>query len=222
MDPIAGFGINPIDRSFLETKMAAETRSMKQELKLHGWMLAVPLAVMWIVQLVNAVTLHALDRFGIHPRELSGLLGILFAPFLHGGFGHLMANTVPFLIFGWLILLHDVSDFVIVSLLAMLVGGLGTWLTGAPGSVHIGASGVIFGYFGFLLLRGWFRRSFGAILLSLAMGILYGGLLFGVLPGQSGISWQGHLFGFLGGGLSAYLLARKQPVPVPTARIALR
>jgi len=214
--------MNPIDRSFLETKMAAEPRSMKQELKLHGWMLAVPLAVMWIVQLVNAVTLHALDRFGIHPRELSGLLGILFAPFLHGGFGHLMANTVPFLIFGWLILLHDVSDFVIVSLLAMLVGGLGTWLTGAPGSVHIGASGVIFGYFGFLLLRGWFRRSFGAILLSLAMGILYGGLLFGVLPGQSGISWQGHLFGFLGGGLSAYLLARKQPVPVPTARIALR
>lgn len=202
--------------------MTAETRSMKQELKLHGWMLAVPLAVMWIVQLVNAVTLHALDRFGIHPRELSGLLGILFAPFLHGGFGHLMANTVPFLVFGWLILLHDVSDFVIVSLLAMLVGGLGTWLTGAPGSVHIGASGVIFGYFGFLLLRGWFRRSFGAILLSLAMGILYGGLLFGVLPGQSGISWQGHLFGFLGGGLSAYLLARRQPRPVPATRIAVR
>jgi membrane associated rhomboid family serine protease len=202
--------------------MAAEPRSVRQELKLHGWMLAVPLAVMWIVQLVNAVTLHALDRFGIHPREVSGLLGIVFAPFLHGGFGHLMANTVPFLVFGWLILLHDVRDFVIVSLLAMLVGGLGTWLTGAPGSVHIGASGVIFGYFGFLLLRGWFRRSFGAILLSLAMGILYGGLLFGVLPGQSGISWQGHLFGFLGGVLSAYLLARKQPQPVAAARIAVR
>jgi membrane associated rhomboid family serine protease len=202
--------------------MAAEPRSIKQELKLHGWMLAVPLAVMWIVQLVNAVTLHALDRFGIHPRELSGLLGILFAPFLHGGFGHLLANTVPFLVFGWLILLHDVSDFVIVSILAMLVGGLGTWLTGAPGSVHIGASGVIFGYFGFLLLRGWFRRSFGAILLSLVMGILYGGLLFGVLPGQSGISWQGHLFGFLSGGLSAYLLARRQPQPIPAPRIAVR
>lgn len=205
--------------------MSSDWQAIKRELKLHGWLLLVPLAMMWIVQLINAATFHALDRFGIHPRVLSGLLGIVFAPFLHGSFGHLMANSLPFLIFGWLILLHDVKDYVAVSLMAMLVGGLGVWLTGAPGSVHIGASGVIFGYFGFLLLRGWFRRSVWSILLSLLLGVLYGGVLFGMLPGQPGISWQGHLFGFLGGGMSAYLLCRKRPqaVPVPApARIAVR
>ncbi|HET7463987.1 MAG TPA: rhomboid family intramembrane serine protease [Longimicrobium sp.] len=205
--------------------MAEGWKEIKRELKLHGWMLAVPLGAMWVVQLINALTLHSLDRFGIHPWSIPGLIGILFAPFLHGSFGHLLANSLPFLLFGWLILLHDVRDFVVVSLLAMLVGGLGTWLTGAPGSVHIGASGVIFGYFGFLLLRGWFRRSIGSILLSLLIGIVYGGLVFGVLPGQAGISWQGHLFGFLGGGLSAWMLCRnqRQRVPVPAApRVAVR
>ncbi|HET7229159.1 MAG TPA: rhomboid family intramembrane serine protease [Longimicrobium sp.] len=205
--------------------MAEDWKAIKRELKVHGWLLLLPLAAMWIIQVINAVTLHSLDRFGIHPWSTAGLLGILFAPFLHGSFGHLMANTLPFLLFGWLILLHDVRDFVVVSLLAMLVGGLGTWVTGAPGSVHIGASGVIFGYFGFLLLRGWFRRSVGSILLSLLLGVVYGGLIFGVLPGQAGISWQGHLFGFLGGGLSAWMLCRKQrqPVPVPVApRVAVR
>lgn len=205
--------------------MAENWKGIKKELKLHGWLLFLPLAVMWVLQLVNTIALNVLVRFGIRPRETGGLLGILFAPFLHGGFGHLMANTIPFLVLGWLILLHNVRDFVVVSLLSMLVGGLGTWLTGAPGSVHVGASGVIFGYFGFLLLRGWFRRSVWSILLSLLIGIAYGGLLFGVLPGQAGISWQGHLFGFLGGGLSAYLLCRKQPqevAPLAGARIAVR
>lgn len=205
--------------------MAKGWKEIKQELKLHGWMLAVPLGAMWVIQLINALTLHSLDRFGIHPWSIPGLIGILFAPFLHGSFSHLLANSLPFLLFGWLILLHDVRDYVVVSLLAMLVGGLGTWLTGAPGSVHIGASGVIFGYFGFLLLRGWFRRSAGSILLSLLIAVVYGGLIFGVMPGQTGISWQGHLFGFLGGGLSAWMLGRnqRQRVPVPAApRVAVR
>lgn len=205
--------------------MAENWTKIKRELKLHGWLLFLPLAVMWVLQLVNTIPFHALVRFGIRPRETGGLLGILFAPFLHGGFAHLMANTIPFLVLGWLILLHNVRDFVVVSLLAMLVGGFGTWLTGAPGSVHVGASGVVFGYFGFLLLRGWFRRSVWSILLSLIIGIAYGGLLFGVLPGQAGISWQGHLFGFLGGGLSAYLLCRRTPQEVPPlgrTRIAVR
>ncbi|HEX6747487.1 MAG TPA: rhomboid family intramembrane serine protease [Longimicrobium sp.] len=201
--------------------MAGDWQAIKRELRLHGWMLFGPLAVMWIVQIVNAVTFHALDRFGLRPWSVPGLIGILTMPFLHTGFGHLIANTVPFLIFGWLILLHDVRDYVKVSLLAMLVGGLGTWLTGMPGSVHIGASGVIFGYFGYLLLRGFFRRSVGSILLSLVLGIVYGYMMFGVLP-QGGISWQGHLFGFLGGVLSAYLLNRRRPQPVPAARIAVQ
>ncbi|HEX8903695.1 MAG TPA: rhomboid family intramembrane serine protease [Longimicrobiaceae bacterium] len=201
--------------------MAEQWKAVKRELRLHGWMLLVPLAVMWIVQVVNAATFHSLDRFGVRPWEVGGLLGILTEPFLHAGFGHLMTNTVPFLIFGWLILLHDVRDYVVVSLLAMLVGGVGTWLTGMPGSVHIGASGVVFGYFGFLLLRGWFRRSIASIALSLAIGVTYGYFLFGMLP-QGGISWQGHIFGFLGGVLSAYLLNRRTAQSVPRARIAVQ
>src|SRR4051794_1064824 len=118
-----------------ESEMADDWKAIKRELKVHGWLLAVPLGAMWIIQLINAVTFHVLDRFGIHPWSIAGLLGILFAPFLHASFGHLIANTVPFLILGWLVLLHDVRDYVVVSLLAMLVGGVGTWLTGAPGSL---------------------------------------------------------------------------------------
>jgi membrane associated rhomboid family serine protease len=183
-------------------------------LKLHAWLLGSMVAVMWVLEIVDQGVLGgALDAYGIHPRQVDGLAGIAFAPFLHLGFAHLASNTVPFLIFGWLILLHAVRDFVLVTLLAIVVGGVGTWAIGAPG-VHIGASGVVFGYFGFLLLRGWFRRSIGSILLSLAVGAAYGGLIFGVLPGQAGISWEGHLFGFAGGALGAYALARRRPARV--------
>jgi membrane associated rhomboid family serine protease len=105
-------------------------------------------------------------------------------------------------------MLRRTSDFFVVSAIAMLVGGLGTWLFGAP-ALHIGASGVIFGYLGFLLLRGYFERKFASILFSVFVGILYGSLIWGVLPGQPGISWEGHLFGFLGGVLAAKLLAEE-------------
>lgn len=109
---------------------------------------------------------------------------------------------------GSLVLLHEVRDFVVTTLLSLLTSGLGTWLLGSTGSLHIGASGVVFGYLGYLLLRGYFRRSPGSVLLSLLLVLLYGGVLWSVLPLQGGISWEGHFFGFLGGGLSAYLLCR--------------
>lgn len=189
------------------SRSATLARGIKRELRTHALVLGGLAATMWGVEIVDAFVFGGgLDGFGIHPRQVDGLAGIPLAPFLHGGFQHLAGNTLPFLLFGWLILLHGVRDFVVVTLLGILVAGLGTWLIGAPG-VHIGASGVVFGYFGFLLLRGWFRRSVGSILLSLLLGIAYGGLLFGVLPGQAGISWEGHLFGFLGGALAAKLLA---------------
>jgi membrane associated rhomboid family serine protease len=145
--------------------------------------------------------------YGIQPRTLDGLRGIAIAPLLHRGFTHLASNTIPFLIFGWLTLLLSMRDFIVVTVLAMLVSGLGVWLLGAPQSVHLGASGVIFGYLGYLLVRGYFRRSVGAILLSLLLGGLYGSMLWGLLPLQAGVSWEGHLFGFLGGVLAAYLLS---------------
>ncbi len=145
---------------------------------------------------------------GIRPHSISGLWGILFAPFLHGNFAHLLANTLPLLTLGWLVMLRGRREWIAVSVITALCSGLGTWLFGALGSTHIGASGVVFGYFGFLLLRGYFERSLTAIAFSLLVAFLYGGIIFGVLPTSQLISWQGHLFGFLGGVLAARLLAK--------------
>lgn len=167
----------------------------------------------WSAHAANAVTAGALTRYGIVPRTTDGLWGILFAPFIHANLAHLVANTVPLLVLGWLVLLRDARHFLPVTLLSMLGAGLCAWLLGAPGTVHIGASGVVFGYFGFLMLAGWFARSLASIALSALVTIAWGGLVLGVLPGQSGISWQAHLGGFIGGVLAARWLAPRRTAP---------
>ena len=167
-------------------------------------------AILWLVELVDQVALRgSLDLYGIRPRTAPGLWGILYAPFLHGGLGHLVANTVPFLSLGWLVMLRRVAVFFAVTASAMLLGGLGVWLFSPSNTIHIGASGIVFGYLGYLLLRGYFERSIGSILMSVVVGMLYGSALWGLLPGQRGISWEGHLFGFLSGAGAARLLARR-------------
>ena len=167
------------------------------------------LAIAWAVELVDQLLLgRSLDRYGIRPHTLQGLWGILFAPFLHGGFGHLIANSGPFVVLGWLVALRGVGRFVAVSLIVIVIGGLGVWLFGPSNTVHIGASGLIFGYLGYLLLSGYFEQKPGSILVAVVVGLLYGGAIWGVLPGQRGISWQGHLFGLLAGVLAARLLAQ--------------
>jgi membrane associated rhomboid family serine protease len=168
-------------------------------------------ALAWVMELGDAlVPGRWLDSHGILPRTMSGLWGILLAPLLHGGFAHLIANTIPFLTLGFLVLLRGLGTFIGVSLLVMLLGGLAVWLL-APGStIHIGASGLIFGYIGYLLARGYFERSFGSLAVAVVVAVLYGGALWGVLPGQPGISWQGHLFGFLAGVATAGIM-RSQP-----------
>jgi membrane associated rhomboid family serine protease len=169
-------------------------------------------AAAWCVELVDRVAYGgSLERFGIHPRDVPGLWGILAAPLLHVGWVHLVANTGPFVVLGWLVMLRRISDFLVVTALAMLIGGLGVWLFGAPNSIHVGASGLIFGYLGYLLARGYFERSLWAVLLGVFAVLLYGGVLWGVLPGQRGISWEGHLFGFVGGVAAARLLVSSPP-----------
>jgi len=185
-----------------------EREPVKSLLKLHVLTLLFFVGSFWVVEIIDAITPGTLDVHGIRPRSMTGLLGILFAPFLHGDFAHLMANTVPFLILGWLTMVREWWHFIVVTLLSTLLGGLGVWLFGASNSVHVGASGVIFGYLGFLLLSGFFERKAGPILVSLFVGLAYGGLVFGVLPSQPGVSWEGHLFGFLSGILAAYLIAK--------------
>ncbi len=161
-------------------------------------------ALLYGVELVDSLVGHRLDGFGVRPRQEDGLDGIAFAPLLHLGWGHLLANTLPLLVFGFLILLAGVTRWLAVTAVVWVVGGVGTWLTGQPDSVHIGASVLAFGWLVYLLLRGVFSRRAGQVLLGLVLLLVYGGLLLGVLPGQPGVSWQGHLFGAVGGGLAAW------------------
>jgi membrane associated rhomboid family serine protease len=161
---------------------------------------------MWAVEILDFVLPFArLDGFGIRPRSQAGLWGIPLSPFLHFGFRHLISNSIPFLLLGGLVMIGGLRRFFLLSLWITLAGGLGVWLLGAGGSVHAGASLLIFGYLGFLLSRGIAERSVRGILLSLAILSGYGGMLFGVLPGQPGISWLGHLCGFLAGVAGAFL-----------------
>jgi membrane associated rhomboid family serine protease len=173
------------------------------EIKTQILILGTLVGIMWGLEILDTfVFRHELDTLGILPRNPIGLRGILFAPFLHGSFAHLAANTVPFIVLGWLIMAQSISNFAIVSVTCMLVGGLGTWLFGAT-ALHIGASGVIFGYLGFLLARYYFDRRLSSGIIALFVGCTYGSVLWGVLPSLPGISWEGHLFGFLGGILAA-------------------
>jgi membrane associated rhomboid family serine protease len=166
-------------------------------------------AGLYVIEAVDTVSGDRLQRNGIEPLELDGLAGVLWSPLLHGNWAHLIANTVPFLVFGFLAMAGGIRQFALVTATIWLLGGLGVWLTGGHGGgVHIGASGLIFGWLVFLLTRGFFARSGLQILLAVGLFFVWGGILFGVLPGQPGVSWQAHLFGALAGLLAARLVAR--------------
>ena len=154
-----------------------------------------------MIEFYDQLTGEWLDADGIVPRSLDGLDGILWAPLLHGGFAHLVANTLPFVVFGFLVLANGIGRFVLVTAVIWVLAGLGVWLTAPYGSVTVGMSGVIFGWLTYLLVRGFFARSGTQILLAVVVFFLWGGILLGVLPGQDGVSWQGHLFGALAGSL---------------------
>lgn len=166
-------------------------------------------ALLYVVELVDTVLGNRLDAAGVRPREVDGLDGILFAPLLHGGWGHLVANTGPLLVLGFLILLAGVLRWVAVTAVVWLVGGAGVWVTGGEGTLHVGASILAFGWLVYLLVRGLFSRSAAQVVLGLLLLFVYGGVLWGVLPGRPGVSWQGHLFGALGGLLAAWWLGRR-------------
>jgi membrane associated rhomboid family serine protease len=170
-------------------------------------------ALLYLVEVVDQVSGGSLERNGIEPREVGGLDGVLWAPLLHGTWGHLVANTVPFLVFGFLTMAGGIGQFVMVTATIWLLGGLGVWLTGNDG-YHLGASGLIFGWLVFLLTRGFFARNAKQIGLAVVLFAFWGGILFGVLPGQPGVSWQSHLFGALAGLVAARLVARpRRPAP---------
>ncbi|MGH3468004.1 MAG: rhomboid family intramembrane serine protease [Thermocrispum sp.] len=179
--------------------------------------------LLYLVELIDVVLPANLDQGGIEPREVDGLLGVLFAPVLHGGWEHLAANTIPVLLFGFLAMAGGVGQWIAVTATIWVLGGLGVWLTGGEATVHIGASGLAFGWLAYLLVRGIFNRAPAQLGVAAVLLFVYGGMLWGVLPGAADVSWQGHLFGALAGVLAAWLAAKAdrgrsrgrpaQPVP---------
>jgi membrane associated rhomboid family serine protease len=169
-------------------------------------------ALCWLVLGLNNLIWHgSLTQCGIAPRHLSGLPGIIWAPFLHASVAHLTANTLPLLILGAIICAHSRTEFVVVTVFGIILAGLLTWLFGRSAS-HIGASGLIFCYFGYLASLAWFRRTFGTLCLSLVCILAYGGLIRGVVPTSGPVSWESHLAGLLAGIALASITARlKKP-----------
>jgi membrane associated rhomboid family serine protease len=166
------------------------------------------LAAMWVLEVVDVVLDHRLDQYGIEPRDPDGLVGVVAAPFLHADFGHLIANTIPFVALGIIIGLQGVARVLAVTGIVLVVSGLGTWLVAPDNSIHIGASGIVFGYATYLLARGIFNRDVIEIAIGLGVAAIWGTALLGGLIPQDGISWQGHFFGAVGGVLAARVLAR--------------
>ncbi len=173
------------------------------------------IALLYVIEMVDQLSGHALDGNGIRPLEERGLKGVLFAPLLHADWGHLVSNTVPALVLGFLVTLAGMARFVKATAIIWILGGLGTWLLGDLDGCpldtnHIGASGLVFGWLGFLLVFGWLTRHLWQIAVSLAVLFYYGGILWGAIPvlrGCGGVSWQGHLCGAIAGVLAAYWLS---------------
>ncbi len=171
--------------------------------KSRAGMLLGTVALVWAVSLYGLfVDERLIFALALVPRRIDSLLGVLTAPLVHGSFAHLLANTVPLLILGGMVAVRGGAHYLTVTLAIVVLGGLGLWTFGRN-AAHIGASGLVFGYFGFLIGRGYYERSLQSIAVSLVVVVVYGGMLAGVLPRGDEVSWEGHLFGLIAGGLSA-------------------
>ncbi len=165
--------------------------------------------VLSIIELINFLSGRALNQYGLLPRNEAQWWGIFTQPFLHGNTLHFLSNIVPFAVFSWLVLQHGLLHYLMVTFVCTAVSGAMVWLFGRP-AMHVGASGLIYGYFGFLLLAGWLGHELKLLLISIVVAVLYAGMFYGVLPTQSYISWESHLFGLLAG-LGCALMFRKKP-----------
>lgn len=187
----------------------------------RGLLFVVLMAViMWVAEIVDYVFRADLDGLGIEPRDTGGLDGIVLAPFLHGGFGHLIGNTIPFLMLGATIALSGLTRVIAVTVIVALVSGLGTWLIAPVNTVHIGASGVVFGYATYLVARWLYTRQLMHLLMGIIVAVVWGATLLGGLVPTPGVSWQAHLFGALGGFIAAATLDGRDRRKATAARSA--
>ncbi|MFF1646154.1 rhomboid family intramembrane serine protease [Streptomyces sp. NPDC058240] len=169
-----------------------------------GWV-----AFLWLLEVVDASTGHSLDTFGIEPRRAGELLDVVPASFIHFGFGHVASNSVPLLVFGFLAALSGVRRFAAVAAMIIVVDGLGVWLVSPDGSNTAGASGLVFGLFGYLLVRGFVDRRVLDIAAGLVVGAIWGSsIMVGLSPANTSVSWQGHLFGLAAGVVAAFVFRR--------------
>nr|WP_184868476.1 rhomboid family intramembrane serine protease [Kutzneria kofuensis] len=176
------------------------------------WVMVTALAVIWAIQVVNALLgYHLSYEFGVQAWNPLSLPEVFTAPFLHYGWDHIEGNSGPLFIFGFLAAFRGVRKFVSVTVLIIVVSGLGAWLTSAPGSVTAGASGVVFGYFGYIMVRGLFDRHGIDIVIGVVMALSFAYQFSVIVPGTPGVSWQGHLFGFVAGILGGWIFRERRP-----------
>jgi membrane associated rhomboid family serine protease len=193
------------------TVRAPATRSHRPEREGLALLVAI-VALMWIIEVINTLDANQLNRDGLYPRNFEHLWGIFTSPFLHASFAHLIGNTIPLVFMGVIVALRGAARLALVTLIVIVVGGLGTWLI-SPGNVPtVGASGVVFGYATYLLTRGIFNRSLLELLMGAVVGLVFGGALLASLVPHTGISWQGHASGAVAGVLAAWFLARDREV----------
>jgi membrane associated rhomboid family serine protease len=166
--------------------------------------------VIWIVHLLSLLLNEDLSKLGLLPRNLVGLLGIITSPLIHADFSHLISNTIPLIILGWIIFSFYPKLSYLLFVFIYLLTGLLVWIF-ARQVYHIGASGIVYGFVSFLFFSGIFRRDNTSIALALVITFLYGGLVWGMIPGWKGISWESHLFGAITGLLAAYMFRKIDP-----------
>jgi membrane associated rhomboid family serine protease len=185
-----------------------------------GWaalIMLVLLAGMWILELLDQLSGNQLDQLGIHAREIDGMPEILTAPFLHAGWDHLMSNSLPFVVLGFLVLLSGLARWLASSLIIIIISGMTAWLLTPIHTIILGASGLIFGWLTYLLARGVWSRRPAQVVIAVLVLLVYGGLIWGLFPGNAGVSWQAHLGGAVGGVLAAWLLHRRASRQLVTA-----
>ncbi|MEE4541963.1 rhomboid family intramembrane serine protease [Streptomyces sp. V4-01] len=169
-----------------------------------GWV-----ALLWALEAIDTIAGHRMDSFGIEPRKPSELLDIVPSAFTHFGFAHVAANSLPLLVLGFIAALRGIGRFLAVALTVIVIGGLGVWLVSPAHTNTAGASGLIFGLFAYLLVRGFVDHRPLDIVVGLCVGVFYGSILWGALPTAQGVSWQGHLFGLVGGVAAAFLFRER-------------
>jgi membrane associated rhomboid family serine protease len=189
--------------------MSVTTPNARNVARQEGFaLLAAMVALMWVVELINSVDSYKLDQDGLYPHNIDRIWGIFTTPFLHASWSHLIGNTIPFVFMGALIALEGARRLAAVTLIVIVLGGLGTWLVSPAGVPVVGASGVVFGYATYLLARGFFNHSLTQILAGVVVVAVFGTALLASLVPHGNVSWQGHLCGGIAGVIAAWLLSR--------------